>query len=54
MAGIRPPNALRAFDNNSMEISKNENRHAAEFIVMKYIAGDTLHDTIFGKGFYFK
>jgi len=52
MACIRHPNVLQVFDNGSMEISKNGNRHPVEFIVMEYIPGDTLRYTMSEEGFY--
>jgi serine/threonine-protein kinase len=52
MARVRHPNVLQVFDNGSMEISKNGNRHSVEYIVMEYIPGETLRYTMSEEGFY--
>jgi len=52
MARIRHPNVLQVFDNGSIEISKNGNRHLVEYIVMEYIPGETLRYTMSEEGFY--
>jgi serine/threonine-protein kinase len=52
MARVRHPNVLQVFDNGSMEINKNGDRHAVEYIVMEYIPGETLRYTMSEEGFY--
>ena len=52
MARVRHPNVLQVFDNGSMEISKNGDRHPVEYIVMEYIPGETLRFTMSEEGFY--
>jgi serine/threonine protein kinase len=52
MARVRHPNVLQVFDNGSIEISKNGNRHLVEYIVMEYIPGETLRYTMSEEGFY--
>jgi serine/threonine-protein kinase len=52
MARIRHANVLQVFDNGSMEINKNGNGCAVEFIVLEYIPGDTLRFTMSDEGFF--
>lgn len=52
MACIRHANVLQVFDNGSMEIKKNGNGYAVEFIVLEYIPGDTLRFTMSEEGFF--